>query len=369
VLDDRATSRRAAEFVLEDGGLWVVDSGCKRGISVAGEVVERRRLRPGDEVEIGAFTIELCRGAGASTAGEPTVIVGSKVAFEDDRTVVLSEVQPKPELVLPDGSHIELEDGTLVLGRSGECDILLASSAASKRHAELRVQGGVVTLVDLGSTNGSRVNGERVEERVLVSGDSLELADVSYQIVVPVSAPVRQQSAEAARDDAADAASADLQEQVRAEAAAMARDEVKVRVPPEKRRLSPIVVAAAAAIVVGLVAISVLVSRQQTAAVEPANGPGSTSSSSELFRQGLELYEIGEVLDALDLWEQAIVLDAANSDLVDRYAQTLYRLGLIYEGDGQVDQAVGAWRRLTSQVQRTEHPYVVRAAAKLRKYE
>jgi pSer/pThr/pTyr-binding forkhead associated (FHA) protein len=373
VLEDPAASRRVAEFVFEEGGLWVVDSGSMGGISVGGEVVDRRRLRPGDEVEIGSFVIELRGSVEASEAAEPTIVVGAEMAPQDDRTVVLAEMQPKPILVMPDGSRLELEDGTLVLGRSAECDILLDSQAASKRHAELRINGPSVVLVDLGSTNGSRVNGEMVLERALASGDSMELADVTLQIELPIGAPSGMphgaQTAEAPGGDATVVAGADLQQQIRDEAAAMARDKVKAEAPPKSRRLLLILMAAAAAIVVGLVAISVLAPTEQPVAPEPEPEPVVTATPAELIREGMELYEVGEILDAVDLWEQAIALDPTNTDIVDRYAQTLYRVGLIYEGDGQVDRAIEAWQRLTAQVQSPEHPYVVRAAAKLRKYE
>ncbi len=369
VLDDPAASRRVAEFVFEAGALWVVDSGSMGGISIAGEVVDRRRLRPGDEVEIGSFIIELRGNVEAAAAAEPTMVVGADIVSDGDRTMVLSDMQAKPVLVMPDGSRLELMDGTLVLGRSAECDILLASTAASKRHAELRIHGDSVTLVDLGSTNGSRVNGEMVRERVLASGDSIELADVTLQIEVPRPAPRGVLTAEAIGGDATVVAGADLQQQIRDEAAAMARDQIKVEAPPKRRRLLLIVVTAVAAIVVGLIAISVLAPSPEPEVVEPEAEPVVTATPAELIRQGMELYEEGEVLDAIDLWEQAIALDPTNFDLVDRYAQTLYRVGLIYEGDGQVDRAIESWRRLTSQMQSPEHPYVVRAASKLRKYE
>ncbi len=372
VLDDPASSRRVAEFVFEEGALWVVDSGSMGGISVAGEVVDRRRLRPGDEVEIGSFIIELRGNVEAAAAAEPTMVVGPDIAPDGDRTVALADMQAKPVLVMPDGSRLELVDGTLVLGRSAECDILLDSTAASKRHAELRIHGGSVILVDLGSTNGSRVNGEMVQERALASGDSIELADVTLQVELPGAAlggVGGVATAEAAGGDATVVAGADLQQQIRDEAAAMARDQIRVEAPPKRRRLLLIVATATAAIVVGLIAISVLAPSPDPEVVEPEAEPVAAATPAELIRQGLELYESGEVLDAVDLWEQAIALDPTNFDLVDRYAQTLYRIGLIYEGDRQVDRAIESWRRLTSQMQNSEHSYVVRAASKLRKYE
>ena len=53
--------------------------------------------------------------------------------------------------------------GRVVIGRSKDCDIQLADPNVSRRHAEVRQEGAAYWLVDLGSTNGIEVNGQRVE--------------------------------------------------------------------------------------------------------------------------------------------------------------------------------------------------------------
>ena len=69
------------------------------------------------------------------------------------------------------------------LGRGPDCDLRLASGAVSARHAELRRRGDVWTLEDLGSTNGTFVNGRRVESAVEVgSGDRLRLGDLELRL-------------------------------------------------------------------------------------------------------------------------------------------------------------------------------------------
>jgi len=274
VLDDPAAPRRVAELVFEEGGLWVVDSGSLWGISVGGEVVSRRRLWPGEEVEMGSFLIELRGTATTSAAVEPT-LVGAPTSFEDARTVVLPGMRPRPSLILPDGDYMELEDGTLVLGRSTGCDILLDSSAASKRHAEIRVQGGTVTLVDLGSTNGTRVNGELVHEHVLESGDSLELADVVLQIELPDQPFLERQTPKLAGNDATVVPGAALQEQIRADVAAMVSNKTRMGRPPKRNRRLLIVLVAAVAVISGLIAILVIARRQQDAAVNPEPVPAA----------------------------------------------------------------------------------------------
>jgi hypothetical protein len=78
-------------------------------------------------------------------------------------------------LVLADGSRLALGDGVVRIGRLPECEIQLADTNASRIHAEVRPRGEGFVLVDLGSTNGSQVNGARVTQRVLRDGDRITI--------------------------------------------------------------------------------------------------------------------------------------------------------------------------------------------------
>ncbi len=67
-----------------------------------------------------------------------------------------------------------------VLGRSRDCEVVLADANVSRRHAEIRPRGGSWVLTDLGSTNGVTVNGVAVDRpRVLSPGDVIELGTTS----------------------------------------------------------------------------------------------------------------------------------------------------------------------------------------------
>jgi hypothetical protein len=77
------------------------------------------------------------------------------------------------ELVLHDGRRFAIEDRPLVIGRLPECDIVLSDPNVSRRHAEIVRQDGEVVLRDLGSTNGSKVNGSQVTAVVLADGDEI----------------------------------------------------------------------------------------------------------------------------------------------------------------------------------------------------
>ena len=86
----------------------------------------------------------------------------------------------RPRLVLPAGSGspertVLLTQATTVVGRGADADLRLADTGVSRAHAELRIEGDGVRVVDLGSTNGTLVNGRRVDSVVLADNDRLDI--------------------------------------------------------------------------------------------------------------------------------------------------------------------------------------------------
>jgi len=73
------------------------------------------------------------------------------------------------------GRIINLGTVSQVIGRHSGCDIVLNDSSVSRRHARLEWSGGQYIITDLGSTNGTWVNGLRIVAKVLESGDEIAL--------------------------------------------------------------------------------------------------------------------------------------------------------------------------------------------------
>jgi hypothetical protein len=71
------------------------------------------------------------------------------------------------------GRPIPVSTPVFVVGRGAEADLRLPDTGVSRRHAELHLQDGAVTLVDLSSTNGTTVNGRRVDRARLTDGDRI----------------------------------------------------------------------------------------------------------------------------------------------------------------------------------------------------
>jgi pSer/pThr/pTyr-binding forkhead associated (FHA) protein len=87
--------------------------------------------------------------------------------------------KPVPYLADPTGREHPLKDDTITIGRALENDIVITSKRVSREHTRLRRDGWRVILEDLGSTNGTFLNDERVLEPVaLHDADRVKIGDV-----------------------------------------------------------------------------------------------------------------------------------------------------------------------------------------------
>jgi hypothetical protein len=87
---------------------------------------------------------------------------------------------PPPAALAPvleiDGQRYSVNAHSVVLGRSNEADIVVDDTGVSRRHLEIRTDGGTAYAVDLGSTNGSYINGHRIEgSAVLHDGTTITM--------------------------------------------------------------------------------------------------------------------------------------------------------------------------------------------------
>ena len=62
-----------------------------------------------------------------------------------------------------------------MIGRSRECDLRITDGNASRRHAEIVQEGDDYVVVDLGSTNGTELNGRRITREELTDGDRITI--------------------------------------------------------------------------------------------------------------------------------------------------------------------------------------------------
>lgn len=133
-----------------------------------------------DRLGLGEFGIQAQLVRAADDDGEEAPPsqgeFGNTMVYSVDREArpLLDEMRGQP--ILRDGDRRRaLSGGRMLLGRSRECDIRIDDPNVSRRHAELRREDGGWVVADLGSTNGVKLNGRRVESARLAPGDEIVL--------------------------------------------------------------------------------------------------------------------------------------------------------------------------------------------------
>jgi hypothetical protein len=163
---DHERLEQFADTLGEEFAGMVTEYGAEEHYTFTGPV--RVRFEHVDDIDTGRFRVrsEVVRGA--------------------------ISVKPMPAWAAPDdvpsletsgaagASTYPLTQRTTVIGRAEECDLRLADPGASRRHAELRRGDDDVTIIDLGSTNGTLVNGERVEQADLADGDEIVIGETTF---------------------------------------------------------------------------------------------------------------------------------------------------------------------------------------------
>jgi FhaA, N-terminal domain/FHA domain len=131
--------------------------------------------------ELSEAVREHARDEGYHFVGPVEVVLEPDRSLGQGEFLVRGEIAEGPgghaagSLALPDGSRVALGEQPVSIGRQAECDVVLDDTNVSRRHAEVRRDGEEYVFVDLGSTNGSKVNGTRVKRHALTDGDEITL--------------------------------------------------------------------------------------------------------------------------------------------------------------------------------------------------
>jgi pSer/pThr/pTyr-binding forkhead associated (FHA) protein len=83
---------------------------------------------------------------------------------------------------LEGGPPVDLVKDLTIVGRKEDCDLRLDHKSISKQHCVIVKTDGLLLIRDLGSTNGTRVNGSRVRRAALLSNDQLSVASVRFRV-------------------------------------------------------------------------------------------------------------------------------------------------------------------------------------------
>lgn len=161
-----------------------VDPGAQ--VLLNGKVVTTDgELRPGDLLSIGGIQARVV--AVERAAPSPSPAPSAAAVDEVGRTKVRMAV-PRHILRGVSGSTFGKNFpvfGTMTVGRMGDCEIAIPSEEISRRHVRVQSLPEGLMVEDLGSSNGTFINGERVHKGILKPGDELRLDTLRFLLVTP----------------------------------------------------------------------------------------------------------------------------------------------------------------------------------------
>lgn len=166
----------------------VARTASERGWVLRGPVKVRMLVE--DDIPYGRFRlagrVETVAASMAAAAAAPAPSIDDRVGI--DRTQVVSAAPAATASAVvrsgaDEGRRLALVGSRLTVGRGSSCDLTIADTTVSREHAAFVLRGDTWWVVDLGSTNGTRVNGLRTSEQPLGRGDRIEFGDVVVEMV------------------------------------------------------------------------------------------------------------------------------------------------------------------------------------------
>jgi ABC transport system ATP-binding/permease protein len=188
ILDDERISRYHVFLTWEQGQGFVRDNQSTNGTRVNGQaVLEAVALKHGDIIEAGGsqfrFTYSEASGLAVMEA-QPTDKFSlprnaRRVAAPVVRARLSALTGPEP------GRSWPIAPGVTLIGRGGDALIVLPHTSVSRHHAQIISQPTGLYIQDIGSSNGTSVNGTPLEAPVLLhSGDHVQIGDIALVITI-----------------------------------------------------------------------------------------------------------------------------------------------------------------------------------------
>lgn len=201
MLPDPKVSRKHAQIVSEDGAMFVEDLGSTNGTLVNGNRVDPGTKQPfgqGDSVSFGGVELKLslpgAAGATQLLGGNKTAAMPAAPSEKDGDAENLAgkqETADAPEaaaLLVYDGNEVPLRKGSNTFGRKDDNDVTIADPYVSGRHGQIEVEDDGIYFTDLGSTNGTFLNGAKLGENVrtrVEPDDELVIGSIAIAFRLP----------------------------------------------------------------------------------------------------------------------------------------------------------------------------------------
>lgn len=176
-LDDQRVSRIHAQLNYSDKGLTLVDLGSSNGTQVNGTRVERATLVPGDMIGLGSHQLKYSVDDPSEDVGLTVIDTEGQLdqtVIDEFLPVVINETR-NPSLVVHTGDktwNLDLMNlDQVIIGRDESCTLFIDTENVSRRHAEVLQKGEAYVLKDLGSSNGTWMHQQKIDQHVLQDGD------------------------------------------------------------------------------------------------------------------------------------------------------------------------------------------------------
>jgi len=199
VLDEKNVSRKHAVIDKKEDLFVIQDLGSTGGTLVNGEKVDESEIHTGDVITIGNFTIHFDSGLADDErtvydADEKTMLEDDGTALDEDRTKFYEEPEATLKVIKADNLEGEftIGEGETILGREDDADIVIDDSRVSRQHCSIKLENDVFVLSDLGSSNGTFVNGLKTDTKTLENGDKIQVGSAVFEFqskMVTVEAP------------------------------------------------------------------------------------------------------------------------------------------------------------------------------------
>ena len=196
ILDDSAVSRRHARIKVDGAKVSIEDLGSGNGMFYGESRVERQELSDGDEIVIEPFRLLLRKDKDAGAVKDSTRPVPASAPRPMSRLdAPPSKVKrdpggsaaggPRLEVVRGQGGPYLLTGENSSMGRSEDATITLKDPSSSRKHASIEKTNRGWIVADLGSANGTYVNGASVKEIELQDGDIILIGNTELRFVDP----------------------------------------------------------------------------------------------------------------------------------------------------------------------------------------
>jgi pSer/pThr/pTyr-binding forkhead associated (FHA) protein len=189
MLNDGRVSRTHARISFSQGQAVIMDLASSNGTFLDGERIERTTLVPGSIIRVGESELEY--STDSPTVASALTIIDNEVQLEqtvvDEFLPMVINETTSPSLVVHTAEKtwsISMEDQDhITIGRDESNVIYLDAPKVSRKHAEIQRRGEALLLKDLGSSNGTWIAQERIDQHVLQEGEVIRIgeADIVFK--------------------------------------------------------------------------------------------------------------------------------------------------------------------------------------------